>query len=260
MKVELHPSGASILFDPKWHSYKNLTRPRQRFISGTKFLGQFFGKFDRESISAKYAKKHNKSQTEVLNMWDRKGEIGREMGTLIHDYLEAKFLASNKDARPLHDVAALHKDEEIQAAALRRMPQADIAYDKLRERYDIIAVEKIVADLDGSRAGMIDLVLRDRLTGLECLGDWKTNAKIDLENRWQQGLSCLRHLDDCSYNKYAIQMELYKQIGLKEGYFKEPMGPNVIIHITDDDHTILPCPDMSREIKAMIQEADELIV
>jgi hypothetical protein len=41
------------------------------------------------------------------------------------------------------------------------------------------------------------------------IGDYKTNAKIDITNRFQRMKKGLGHLDDCNYNHYRMQISFY---------------------------------------------------
>ena len=251
LKEADHPSGDIITFDPKWHQYKSKNNPKKKFISGTKFLNKFFDEFDKEGISKRYAAKHNMQQDDVIKMWNRKGEIGREMGTLVHDYLEAKI----KGDSPAHSDAAFFPDEEIQKVTAKRLIQADLALEKLMDEYEILSTEEIVASLTHDVAGTIDIRARRKADNVMCFLDWKTNAKIDLSNKWQSGKAPIKHLDDCSYNKYSLQLNLYQKISTEEGYIDEGEVDRRIIHILDDEFKFYPVRDMQRDIENMLKAA-----
>ena len=78
IKQAVHPSGDIITFNSQGHTYSSKQYPKQKFTSGTKFLAKFFNEFDAERISKNYAAKHSMEQQDVLAMWKRKGDIGRE--------------------------------------------------------------------------------------------------------------------------------------------------------------------------------------
>lgn len=252
-KIEKHPSGVDIHFDPKWHKYTCRAHPRKKFVSGTKFLGNFFAPFDKENISKRYAAKNGMTQKAVLDMWGRKGEVSREAGTLIHDYLEARLLGNEVS----HKKACFYPDFDITASAMSKIAHADLALEELLDKYEFIQAEMIVASLTHDIAGMIDILCRNKSNGNITFADWKTNAKIDFNNPWQSGLGPLQHLDECSYNKYSLQMALYQRIACEEGYLTgDDADPEkidrVIIHIREDGHKLIPCADMQDEISEMI--------
>ncbi len=255
-KIEKHPSGKLIHFDPKWHKYTCSELPKKKFTSGTKFLENLFAPFDKEGISKRYAAKHGLTQKAVLDQWARKGEISREAGTLIHDYLENRLLGKEVS----HKKACFYPDFEVTASAMSKIEHADAAIEEFLDKYEFIQAEMIVASLTHNIAGMIDILCRDRKTGNIVFADWKSNAKIDFNNPWQTGLSPIGHLDECSYNKYSLQMALYQRIACEEGYLTgldadiEKID-RVIIHIRTDGHKLIPCPDMQTEINDMLEAA-----
>jgi len=252
-KKELHPSGDFITFNPRFHQYSSTNHPKKKFISGTKFLSSFFGEFDSDAISAKYAKKHNMSQTAVLKLWARKGEVSREAGSLIHDYLERRLLGETVT----HDKACFYPDFDITESAMSKIKNADAALEEFLDKYEFIRAEMIVASLTHDISGMIDLLCRNKKTGRIVFADWKTNASIDFKNSWQSGLPPIDHLDDCSYNRYSLQMGIYQRIAVEETYLTgdDAIHENierVIIHIKDDGHKFIPCPDLQKEVNDMI--------
>jgi len=253
LKREPHPSGTTeITFNDRWHIYKSTAHPKKKFTSGTKFLGRFFGKFDADKISKAYGKKHDMDPAAVRAMWSRKGEIGRETGTIVHKYLEDRLLG----IKTTHLQAIMsHPDPEIQDAVRLKLIQADSMLEEFNEKYKFIRAEMIVASLKHDVAGTIDVLCRNKDTGNICFADFKTNKKIDYSNSWQSGLSVLKHMDDCSYNKYRIQLGLYQYIAVEEGYITPEESVDierVIIHIRDDGYSFIQCRGVTAEISQML--------
>jgi hypothetical protein len=256
-KVEKHPSGATIVFDSKWHSYKCPQKPGLKFTSGTKFLSKFYPAFDKEGISKRYAEKNGLSQIEVLAQWARKGEVSRESGTLVHNYLEN--LANGLVLK--HENAARHPDEEIAAMALSKMKCADKLLNEIVDTYEILKPEMIVASLGRAVAGQVDLVARRKDNGAFAFFDYKTNEEIKFENRWQRCLAPVDHFEHCNFIEYTLQLGLYEFIAKEEGYL-DALGWNgdevdrYIVHITGgvDKGMIYPCADVSGEIGEMFNE------
>lgn len=258
-KVEKHPSGKSIVFDPKWHTYKCPQAPGIRFTSGTKFLKQFFPEFDKEGISSRYAQKHGLHQQEVLDMWSRKGEVSRESGTLVHNYLENLALGKENAGEP-HK----HHDKDIMTMAESKITSADEMFRIIQEDYEILKPEMIVASLSRCVAGQVDLVGRHKETGKIAFFDYKTNAEIKFENRFQKCLGPVCHFEDCNYIQYSLQLGLYLLIAEEEGYLDEMDwdGSKVncfIVHITPEveGSGLYPCADVRSEILEMFGEVGE---
>lgn len=69
--------------------------------------------------------------------------------------------------------------------------------------------------------------------GFLFIDDWKTNKKLNFENRFQKMLDPISHLDDCNWEHYKIQLSFYIWILDKYGY--ECMGSRLTHCIKDDN-------------------------
>lgn len=77
--------------------------------------------------------------------------------------------------------------------------------------------------------------------------DYKTNASIDKTNKFQKMRSILSHLDDCSYNHYALQLSLYAYL-YKQTYPDAELEGLYLEHIQEYDSTYIEVPYLEREI------------
>ena len=50
------------------------------------------------------------------------------------------------------------------------------------------------------------------------IDDIKTNKEIKVENKWQKMKDPIKHMDDCNYNHYVIQMSTYAWMLEQFGY------------------------------------------
>jgi hypothetical protein len=261
-KTAMHPSGDVVEFYEDEHVYSFKNRPELTLTSATTWISQFFPDFDRDRISANYAKKHNMHQEDVLAAWDRKAEIARNRGTLVHaraeeaidHFLERQQCLDVDEllCDPEHD--GVSDDPSLTNALIRSM---HLAVSKMSQVLDFTKTEQVIASAELGLAGMIDLVVSLR-TDHDCpvvgLYDWKTNAKITRHNQWQSGLEPINHLSDCNFNHYALQLNLYEYICRQEGYFPpETVYQKVLIHLTADGYETYKCPDLQHNIKAMLE-------
>lgn len=249
-KTAKHPNGDIIVFDSKWHSFKSIKQPKIKFISGTKLLKKFFPKFDKDGVSKRYAEKNDMSQADVIKMWNRKGEIGREMGTLVHNLVEDKLLGAHASVDELR-----HPDLEILEAARVKGKVALRGAEWVQDNYEVLGIEQIVACHEYGLATIIDLRVKNKKTGANGFLDWKTNASIRMSNNWQSGLGPIKHLEDCDYIKYALQLNMFEYVAIREGYITPDPDEEIekqIIHIDVDDFTVLPVPDFQMEVEQML--------
>jgi len=235
-----HPSGKTIIFEEDRHVYYIDGDEDTCFVSGTTFLHKFAQPFDRDAVSLRYAQKHGLDQQEVLKQWEEKGRIARDNGTAVHNFAENLVLGK--------PVPLDSKNEKVH----RMQKQAIYAISELEERFDLIETEKVVAHLPCKIAGMVDLIGREKKTGVLWILDYKTNKRIDLQNQWQIMKPPINHLQQCNYNEYSLQMNLYRWIMNEEKYFQEQNYKQALIHITEDQWQLIECPDRQKEIKLMV--------
>lgn len=266
LKLSQHPSGIVIAFEDRRHIYyideKNgpamqdifgTSHPIYRkvkscngnfsFTSGTTFIHKFFQEFDKERISAAYAKKHGLNQQDVLDDWAKRGKDAREDGTATHDFAEHYILG--------HDPVMVAPDENQRVHNMQRTVLKAIEY--LQRSYEFIEPEMVIASPELGVAGMLDLMAVNKKTGTKVIFDWKTNRQIKTENIWQSGYRPISHLQDTNFNHYNLQLNLYEYLGKNDGYFqKSERIDKTLIHITEDDFCLMPCFDMQKEIKNML--------
>lgn len=88
--------GDGVLFNKDDHTYTKNGLP---YLSGSTFAHMFEKEFPREAIAQKVADKNGNEVEDILAMWDDKGEVSLQYGTLIHKCIENQ-LAHGADASP----------------------------------------------------------------------------------------------------------------------------------------------------------------
>ena len=224
-KVAEHPSGLKIIFNEEEHTYHVDGTP---YMSVTKLIHSQFPEFDTDKIAGKYAKKHGRTKDDVLMEWDAKNKEACEYGTNVHLYCENLLLD-----KPL--------PEPISEKAAACFPVVEKFIGKLRERYELIDSEKIVFCPEFRISGTVDLLMRHKKTGNIVMMDWKTNKAIKKTNDWgERGRNFLRHLPHCNFTHYCLQLNIYKYILEREGYFDKIYAMR-LFHVHDgivDSHKV----------------------
>ena len=96
-------------------------------------------------------------------------------------------------------------------------------------------------------SGNIDLTLTNN-AGDIIICDWKRSKEIKKGNLYQKGLKIFSHLDDCNYNHYCIQLNVYRQL-LETNYEKKVVGMFlVILHPNYEKYLFIPVPKLQKEI------------
>jgi len=216
MKQEKHPSGKTIIFQEYPHSYFIKDKPDATFRSVTQIGKKYKNKFDADTISKNYAKKHNKNRKHVLAEWADKGKVATALGNSCHAYAESLVTG-----------IPIELNDEYKGY-----------YKQIKQRFktnfmncDELKAEYIVGLLDANIAGTLDLLKKDgnKIT----IVDWKTNKEIKSTNIFKKMLPPFQLLDDCNLNTYRLQLNIYRYILKKENYFPYCNYEMWIYHVKD---------------------------
>lgn len=196
-------------FVEKDHSY--YYNGKRVSLSVTQYISKFFEEFDRETISAKYAAKHGKTQEEVLADWDRKGKISSLAGTAIHSWLEnaKRGKTFEVDYREAEKEGLL---EEVKERVEILLPQAKAFHQDTIGKLFPVQLEYTVGIRD-ILAGNIDMLCWNAKAQEFQIWDYKNLKEFTTRNFY--GKTCLEsfyYLEDTSQSHYSIQLNMYKAI------------------------------------------------
>lgn len=234
-------NGRSVVFDEKYHTYT--LDDGQKLVSGTAFLNRFKKPFDAQKMSYFTARKLGMDQEQVLAMWREKGQRAADFGTQVHNcaenYALKAFLGKNNITLP----TPRNKAEET---AFRRIKEAVFSFNSF---LTIVGAEVIVFSPDLGIAGTIDLLAVCQKTKTIFIIDWKTNEKIEKENKY--GDTCLEpltHLSNSNFNHYSLQLNLYEYLFRNENYFPGFEYRNIIFHVNQNAGKLYEATRLQNEI------------
>lgn len=229
------------------HQYYYYDTPVKTSV--TTWIGKFFPTFDSDTISSKYAKKHNLTQEQVLADWKRKSDISATSGTIIHSWLENAKRGKTFDID--YSIAdKLNILDEVKERVNILLPKAkEFHKDTLGKLYPI-QLEYTVGIKDYI-AGNIDMLCWNDYAKEFQIWDYKNTKEISTNNPW--GNKCLKpfqYYADCSLVHYSIQLNTYKYI------LKRQLGINIgsmyLVHFNytkkDDTFKVFQCQDMQNLI------------
>lgn len=198
--INRHERDGLITFDPSHHVYKF---DDDVFESVTTVVENCFAKFDKKYWAER---KRPSDPQSLIDEWDAKAAVARDLGTLMHDRIERHYLGESHDPGSLTDPTFRHFlnfDKEFPLTPYRT------EWRIFSERYRIAGtLDFLAVDSDG------------RLT----IYDWKRSTKVvdsygnirsDCFGR--RAFAPLNHLPDTTYNHYALQVSIYRFI-LAEHY------------------------------------------
>jgi len=171
----------------------------------TEKVHRYVNKFDKEYWSERKARERGVTSDVILAEWKEKGDIANRKGTNFHKY--AENMINNKFEN-------IEVDERLISMF------KDFYYTSSKSLIPVKS-EIVIGDTDLQIAGMIDqLYWSNKLDGL-VIFDWKTNKAIKKTSfRRQKMLHTFRHLDDCEFNTYSLQQNIYKYIIEKNSNLK----------------------------------------
>ena len=233
------PKGKYIYFDEEKHIY---ICDKKRLISVTQILKKHTKPFDADFHAKKKSEETGYSVKDIKKSWDKLREEGAEVGTKVHNYL--LYLLSN-DRTIVRKITSDSEDDEMYFEIAR-----NLAKDILK-KYNIIGTEFIIGSPELGIAGMVDLILQEKDSGKIVVADFKTGKPIIKKNKWEKLLPPLDNIENCNFNKYSLQLSLYKYIFLYEKYFKKIDGL-LIIHITKCEYNIYKARYYKKEVKKLL--------
>lgn len=190
---------------------------------------------------------HLKVQPEqILEQWEMEAIVGTTRGSYIHNFLE------NLENRLVDPISLPNVDfstiETIKFYTSLRKAESLCKewYNATKEYLVPIAMEFIIGDPKLGLAGRFDRLYFNLNTQEYEIWDFKTDKKLNYENKYSK-LS-LFNLPDCEYEKYSLQVSLYKKI--VEDNLNIKLGQSRIVHfnIKEDAWSIIKAKDYTQLI------------
>ena len=247
-----HVNDSRVFFDSMNHEY--FVDGKKIKYSVTGLIESFFPKFDSDYWSSKKAieriqieggKLTNENisnvKKDILMEWEGNRKDAADKGTLLHEKIE-NFYNNIEDS--------------IDAPEFTYFKNFIKKYPKLKP----YKTEWRIFDDSLSLAGSIDMVY-EKDDGDLFLFDWKRSTKIVngaghlIESDYDYGFDELSHIADNSYNRYSLQLNLYKYV-IENNYGKKISSMNLLI-LHPHFHTFfhLQIPKLEKETEFLITAA-----
>ncbi len=231
------------------HTY---TEDGVNYTAVTSFLHSFQVPVDWDAECRKKAKKLGITYKELKAQWDEKRDLASAKGTAYHKLQEARLLNDRGytvenvfyPAVTYHTANGVKEDKEM----------------KLQD--NTVYSEKMIWSRKYGICGTADLV--EVVNGRINIKDYKTNAKLDTEsyNHPLTGRKKLKSpvngLDDCNFNIYSLQINLYMYMLLQNNRHLK-MGNMTILHVNfdEDNDAIFQMPyevkNLQKEVHLMLE-------
>jgi len=234
-KLNNHKRDQNITFKEEGHIYQ-IKNENSFFnpISVTTIIHKFFPDFNADLIidkmfkSNRLAEKYKgKTKEEIKKEWEENGRIASELGTKMHADIE-RFL--NQEDVLDENTIEFKFFLNFWNSFITQYPN-----------YKPYRTEWLVYDEDRRIAGSIDCSLESE-NGDIILIDWKRSKEIKCENKYEKGHFPFEMLDNCNYNHYMLQLNIYRHI-LETKYNKKIIYMMlVILHPNNQNYKCIPIP------------------
>jgi len=247
MRTVTNQRGQVITFDPEAHKYVSEGRV---LISVTTVIKKYFPKFEGEEIAARLSKKSGRLISDILAEWAEKGRAASEFGNLVHKMCEV--IVQNQNLEAANGLVNSPK-------SLAYLNALKITLKQFQVNYDFVESEKLIFSSYFGVAGTIDLILRNKKTDAIILVDLKTNKEIKRTAfGGERGYGPCSQLLNCNFSHYSLQLALYKELLLAEGYYSANTNiKTAILHLNlngdDVDISKIETLDLTEQAKSILE-------
>ncbi len=244
----IHKYFKNILYIDSNHTYVNVNTG-ELLTSVTTKIKQFEPKFPKDAAS-KYAKKHKLTLAEVKQDWYNKRVLGTNKGSALHKYLEDRIHNKYYEYTIPEEIIKTNQERHYEEALSKMLIQAD---EFLNDYNYLIPIANELVINNDKVAGQIDYLAYDPNIDLYRIIDFKQDKKIEFSNKYLKFFNDpLGHLDHCNFNKYQLQISMYRYIMEQETDLK--FGDSLIVrfHETLDTYEVYTPKYLINEVKSII--------
>ena len=229
------------------------------YYSVTQFVHQFIQHFDADGIINKMmtspkwkeSKYYNKTKETILEEWDTLRETAAQLGTRMHLAIEQFYNVLINPLSIEENKQDLDATSTIEYGYFLNFHQQHVTGTHLVP----LRTEWRIFDEVYKLAGSIDMVYLDTTdpSGTSiCIYDWKRSKEIKEKNWFQKCLPPLSHLDDCNYNHYSLQLNVYKFIIERNYGLCVTQLAIVVFHPNNSNYIKIDIPILDYEIESIM--------
>ncbi len=212
-----------------------------------------FQSFDADSIIDKMMRGRNwkqskyfgKTKQQIKDLWNKTRDDAASQGTAMH-----------------FDIECFYNGVEVDS--IRKNSTEFKYFQRFANEYKHLSAyrtEWMIYDKELKFAGSIDMVFKTP-EGTYEIYDWKRSKEIKMDNTYQNATTqCIRHLPDCNYYHYSLQLNTYKAL-LEKNYGVKISGMYLIcLHPFNENKSYIriKVADMSSEIRDLFEYRKKML-
>jgi len=248
-KLNAHERDPFIEFDPVPHLYT--VRGEGGYTSVTTFVHSHFEHFDAEAQALKIVSGKNMSNpkykyygmtaSQITQMWTKSGEEASAAGTKLHYDIECYWNGWPVENASIEYGYFLKFVADFQAKNPGVQPYR---------------TEWMVYFEELKFSGSIDMVFENP-DGTLRIYDWKRCGEIPAEAFGGKcaKTECIRHLPDCKFWQYSLQLNTYKMI--LEAKYGKTVTELCLVRLHPEDayksYDLIPVPILEKEMQDLVE-------
>jgi len=238
-------SNPNIFYIDKGHRYQNI-ETGEYLTSVTTKIKQYQKTFDTEYWLTYKSNQLNIDREEIRLNWDIKREVGTWLGSLTHSYIENYKQNKIIDLTPSPFLSSLLSSPQFLFLLQHRDNLINQANNFLHDYadYDYIGSEIVVGN--NQIAGQIDYLTK------QCILDFKVDKEIKYSNKYQRFYKPLNHLEDCNYNKYCLQVSMYRYLLEEKGVTLPEADKIVKFNRYSTEYEVIEIPYLKHECELIL--------
>jgi len=236
-----HERDTRISFYEKTHTYY-VDGSSEGIVSVTTLIHQYFPKFDSDMILKKMKNKNEKypnmNDYQIKKKWYDNATIASKNGTKMHKLIENYYNSIENE-----------KSDEN----LTEFKYFLNFHSSIKNRLEPFRTEWSIFDGELELAGQVDMIYKKE-DGTYMLYDWKRVKEIKKDNQFEKGLKKLSDLDNCNYNHYSLQLNIYKRLLETRYDIKVSEMFLVILHPDNENYILEEVYNMDKYIDIIFQD------
>jgi len=208
---ELFTTFNDITFYDEPHKYYV---DNKELISVTTLIHKYQENFEEKYWSEVKGNQFNLKPSEIVRAWNFINKKGTIKGSAIHDYAENLFL-NKKYEYPKELILKEFGFDPVYNEYELTKKHVDNFYNDSKNRLIPIKTEYILYDQETQIAGMLDILFYNVKMKEFQIFDYKTNKSFSYECKERHLLNDLYLLEESDLELYSLQLEMYKQIIMK---------------------------------------------
>lgn len=261
-QLNFHPRDEYIEFREKGHVYTLSLPGIEAFhpISTTKLIHRFFPHFDAYKVialmirSGKAERDYPGMNTEeIKKSWELKGKEASRLGTFMHQDIEYYLNGqpvNNPETPEFKMFLSFWSEFKEEYPKAEKFRTEWLIYD---EEIGVSGSIDFVVRVKRGRKKKNGKVKKDRLV----LIDWKRSKEIRRENKYEKGFGACKNLDNCNFNHYSLQLNIYRYILEKNYDVKVDFMMIVVLHPNQPDFDCIVVDEDTQTVEKMFETIRE---